>query len=124
MQLSRVKKYNRTSLNPIKSYYITLEAEDPVICGSLQTFQTKVSARTYSIFDLKCTVARLLGKYFIITSSRQSYHVSINLYLCIGETKKTITGGDDIKIDHPNLPELPQESPFVDDGTNRFSLVN
>ncbi|WZZ75351.1 hypothetical protein YC2023_086721 [Brassica napus] len=59
---------------------------------SLNKSETKVSARTYSIFDLKCTVARLLG-----------------------ETKKTITGGDDIKIDHPNLPELPQESPFLKD---------
>ncbi|KAF3597422.1 hypothetical protein DY000_02026600 [Brassica cretica] len=34
-----------------------------------------------------------------------------------------MTGGDDIEIDHPNLPELPQESPFVEDGTNRFSVL-
>ncbi|KAL0762561.1 hypothetical protein Bca101_078712 [Brassica carinata] len=85
--LAMAKYYE--SLNKSESKEIQ---QDPVICGSLQTFQTKVNARTYSIFDLKCTVARLLG-----------------------ETKKTITGGDDIKIDHPNLPELPQESPFVDD---------
>ncbi|KAL0659135.1 hypothetical protein Bca4012_079720 [Brassica carinata] len=75
LQLSRVKKYNR-----------------------IQSSVTKVNARTYSIFDLKCTVARLLG-----------------------ETKKTITGGDDIKIDHPNLPELPQESPFVDDTKSKHT---
>lgn len=92
MELSSVKKYNKTSCKPIDSYYITLEAEDPAICGSLQTFQTKVSERRCRKFDLECTVARLLGKYFIFfSSSRQSYHASVLIvYLCIGETKKTI----------------------------------
>ncbi|KAG2263664.1 hypothetical protein Bca52824_070743, partial [Brassica carinata] len=96
LQLSSVKKYNKTSCKPIASYYITLEAEDPDISGSLQTFQTKVSERRCRKFDLKCTVARFLG-----------------------ETKKTI----DIKIDDHPLPELPQEDPFVEDGTNRFYLL-
>ncbi|KAJ0247826.1 hypothetical protein HA466_0162320 [Hirschfeldia incana] len=96
LQLSRVKKYNKTSCTPINSYYITLVAEDPD-CGSLQTFQTKVREISSCKFDLKCTVARLLG-----------------------ETKKTID--DEIDDDHP-LPELPQEDPFVVDGTNRFNLL-
>ncbi|KAJ4900636.1 UPF0725 protein EMB2204 [Raphanus sativus] len=95
LQLSSIKKYNKTACTHIDSYYITLEAEDPVIPGSLLTFQTKVSERRYRKFDLKCTVARLLGE----------------------KTKETIEAK---KSSLPNVPELPQEDPFVEDGTNRF----
>nr|XP_018483635.1 PREDICTED: UPF0725 protein EMB2204-like [Raphanus sativus] len=98
LQLSSIKKYNKTACTHIDSYYITLEAEDPVIPGSLLTFQTKVSERRYRKFDLKCTVARLLGE----------------------KTKKTIEAK---KGSLPNVPELPQEDPFVEDGTNRFYLL-
>ncbi|KAJ0248838.1 hypothetical protein HA466_0158820 [Hirschfeldia incana] len=99
LQLSRVKKYNKTSCTHIDTYYITLEAEDPD-CGSLQIFQTEVNERRYRKFALACPVARVLG-----------------------ETKKTITGGD-IKLEYrPKLPELPEEDPFVEDGTNRFYLL-
>ncbi|CAH8355057.1 unnamed protein product [Eruca vesicaria subsp. sativa] len=98
LQLSRVKKYNRTRMCPIQSYYMTLEAEDD--CGSLQTFQTKISEKEYRTFNLECTVARLLGEKTI-----------------------TVDGGDEDDEDDPKLPELPRENPFVEDGTNRFRLL-
>lgn len=46
------------------------------------------------------------------------------IYLCIGETNKTITGGYSFDKS-PKVLEFPQENPFVEDGgTNRFYLVN
>ncbi|KAF8102018.1 hypothetical protein N665_0201s0309 [Sinapis alba] len=97
LQLSSVKKYNKPSCSHIDTYYITLVAEDPDISGSLQTFQTKVTEQRCRKFDLKCSITRPLG-----------------------ETKKTITGGDRLDTS-PKVLELPQENPFG--GTNRFYLL-
>ncbi|KAJ4895952.1 UPF0725 protein EMB2204-like [Raphanus sativus] len=100
LQLSSVKKYTKPSCSHVNTYCITLEAEDPDICGSLQTFQTKVSEQRFRRFDLKCSIARPLG-----------------------ETNKTITGGYSFDKS-PKVLEFPQENPFVEDGgTNRFYLL-
>ncbi|ESQ46829.1 hypothetical protein EUTSA_v10028156mg, partial [Eutrema salsugineum] len=43
LELSHVKKFNKSTLTLPGSYYITLEAKDPDDFGSLQTFQALVN---------------------------------------------------------------------------------
>ncbi|KFK42544.1 hypothetical protein AALP_AA1G008400 [Arabis alpina] len=102
-QLIRVKKYNKT-FGGASTYYITLEAEDPAIPASLQTFQARVNENQYRTLLLNCSIARPLG-----------------------ETKKTnkkslfseTFGG---KFLHQLMPELPSENPFKN--TNRFYVLD
>lgn len=100
LQLSCVKKYTKPSVSHINNYCITLEAEDPDMCGSPQTFQTEVSEARFRKFDLQCRIARFLG-----------------------ETNKTITGMIKHLDKDSKVLEFPQENPFVEDGTNRFRLL-
>ncbi|CAG7864676.1 unnamed protein product [Brassica rapa] len=64
LQLSSVKKYNKSMASVNSSYYITLVAIDPAT-QLLQTFQTRVNELRYGELVLECCTARPLGETHI-----------------------------------------------------------
>lgn len=101
LQLSSVKRYNMTSGAVVfRSYYITLEANDPANDpATLQTFEVRVNEQSCNYLILKCSVARLRG-----------------------ETKKSITDTHFLYDDGSLMPELPPDNPFKDN-TSRFYVL-
>ncbi|CAH8391339.1 unnamed protein product [Eruca vesicaria subsp. sativa] len=68
LQLSSVRKYNKSIGSTTPSYYITLVAVDPAT-QLLQTFQTRVDELRSGQFVLDCSIARPLGETEIKKSS-------------------------------------------------------
>ncbi|CAA7017411.1 unnamed protein product [Microthlaspi erraticum] len=55
-ELSGVTKYVKSKGTCACTYYITLDAIDPAVGSSLQTFQTKVSEQSFGRYILMCNV--------------------------------------------------------------------
>lgn len=73
LQLSSVKKYNKSMASVNSSYYITLVAIHPAT-QLLQTFQTRVNELRYGKLVLECCTARPLGETHICGIKKISYH--------------------------------------------------
>ncbi|CDY16144.1 BnaA09g28780D [Brassica napus] len=73
LQLSSVKKYNKSMASVNSSYYITLVAIHPAT-QLLQTFQTRVNELRYGELVLECCTARPLGETHICGIKKISDH--------------------------------------------------
>ncbi|KAJ0257816.1 hypothetical protein HA466_0086190 [Hirschfeldia incana] len=71
LQLSSVKKYNRSMGSAASSYYITLVAIDPAT-QLLQTFQARVGELRFGELVLDCSIARPLGETHICGIKKSS----------------------------------------------------